>query len=208
MKKIAVIPRVEFIEKREEFCDALDQKWTDFLLSINLFPILLPNNVSYVKKFLKIVEINGLLISGGGSLIKYNGSSPERDEIEKIMINFSIKKNIPVLGVCRGMQSIQNYFGNKIEIIKNHVKKNHTLDILDNTKIGKILKQYDQVNSFHEYGSFKNNKNIITLAKSNDSVIEAIRHADKEIYGIMWHPERENPFNKVDKLFFKMVFGG
>ena len=105
-------------------------------------------------------------------------------------------------------QSIQNYFGNKIEIIKNHVKKNHTLDILDNTKIGKILKQYDQVNSFHEYGSFKNNKNIITLAKSNDSVIEAIRHADKEIYGIMWHPERENPFNKVDKLFFKMVFGG
>jgi gamma-glutamyl-gamma-aminobutyrate hydrolase PuuD len=31
---------------------------------------------------------------------------------------------------------------------------------------------------------------------------------DKEIYGIMWHPERENPFNKVDKLFLKMVFGG
>ena len=29
MKKIAVIQRVEFIEKRNEFCDALDQRWTD-----------------------------------------------------------------------------------------------------------------------------------------------------------------------------------
>lgn len=207
MKNIAVIQRVEFIEKRNEFCDLLDQRWTDLLLSINLFPLFLPNNVSYVNKFLKIREINGLLISGGGSLTKYNGSSPERDEIEKIMINFSIKKNIPVLGVCRGMQSIQNYFGNKIQTIKNHVKKRHSLNILDNTKIGKILKQHEQVNSFHEYGSIKTNKDIVTLAISNDSVIEAIRHVDKDIYGIMWHPERESPFNKVDKLFLKMVFG-
>ena len=208
MKNIAVIQRVEFIEKRNEFCDALDQSWTDLLLSINLFPILLPNNVSYVKKFLKTTQINGLLISGGGSLTKYGGSSPERDTIEKIMINFSITKNIPVLGVCRGMQSIQNYFGNDIQIIKNHVKKRHSLNVLDNAKIGKILKQYDQVNSFHEYGSLKSNKDIISLAISNDNVIEAIRHVGKEIYGIMWHPERENPFNKVDKSFLKMVFGG
>lgn len=208
MKNIAIIQRVEFIKKRNEFCDALDQRWTELLLSINLFPIFLPNNISYVKKFIKTREINGLLISGGGSLVKYNGSSPERDEIEKIMINFSIKKNIPVLGVCRGMQSIQNYFGNKIQNIKNHVKENHTLNILDNTRIGKILKQYDQVNSFHDYGSYKTNKNIITLAMSNDGIVEAIKHADRQIYGIMWHPERENPFNNVDKLFFKMVFGG
>ena len=207
MKNIAIIQRVEFIKKRNEFCDALDQRWTDLLLSINLFPIFLPNNISYVKKFIKTREINGLLISGGGSLVKYNGSSPERDEIEKILINFSIKKNIPVLGVCRGMQSIQNHFDNNIQTIKNHVNKRHPLNVVDNTKIGKILKQYDEVNSFHEYGSIKTNKDIITLAISNDGIIEAIRHIDKEIYGIMWHPERENPFNKLDKSFLKMIFG-
>ena len=83
MKNIAVIQRVEFIEKRNEFCDALDQSWTDLLLSINLFPILLPNNVSYVKKFLKTTQINGLLISGGGSLTKYGGSSPEEIQLKK-----------------------------------------------------------------------------------------------------------------------------
>ena len=71
-----------------------------------------------------------------------------------------------------------------------------------------ILKQYDEVNSFHEYGSIKTNKNFITLAISNDGIIEAVKHIDREIYGIMWHPERENPFNKLDKLFLKMIFGG
>ena len=57
MKNIAVIQRVEFIEKRNEFCDLLDQKWTDFLLSINIFPIFLPNNISYVKSFLKLKKL-------------------------------------------------------------------------------------------------------------------------------------------------------
>ena len=81
------------------------------MLSINIFPIFLPNNISYVKKFLKIKKISGVLITGGGSLVKYNGFSPERDEIEKIMINFSIKKEkLPTLGICRGMQSNPKLF--------------------------------------------------------------------------------------------------
>ena len=207
MKNIAVVQRVEFIEKRNEFCDALDQKWTDLLLSVNLFPIFLPNNISYVNKFIKKKKIGGLLISGGGSLIKYNGSNPERDEIDTVMIDFSIKNNIPILGICRGMQSIQNYFGNNIKIIKNHVHKNHSLNILGNSKIEKLLRQYDKVNSFHEYGSKESNMEIITLAMSEDGVVEAIRHINKEIYGIMWHPEREIPYSNLDKLLLKMIFG-
>ena len=207
MKNIAVIQRVEFIEKRNEFCDSLDQKWTDFLLSINIFPIFLPNNISYVKKFLKIKKISGVLITGGGSLVKYNGLSPERDEIEKIMINFSIKEKLPTLGICRGMQSIQNYFGNDITKIKNHVKKNHILNIAGNSRIEKILKKYNKVNSFHEYGSNKTSKDIVALAKSDDGIVEAIKHKNKEIYGIMWHPEREKPFNNLDKSLLKIIFG-
>ena len=107
----------------------------------------------------------------------------ERDAIEKIMINFSISKNIPVLGVCRGMQSIQNHFGNDIQIIKNHVKKRHSLNVLDYTKVGKILKQYDQVNSFHEYGSLKSNKDIISLAVSNDMLLKLLDMWIKKFMG-------------------------
>ena len=105
------------------------------------------------------------------------------------------------------MQSIQNHFGVNIKAIKNHVKNPHTLNIIGNTKIEKLLKQYNKVNSFHEYGSNEANKDIITMAMSDDGIIEAIRHIDKEIYGIMWHPERETPFNYLDKLLLKMVFG-
>ena len=103
---------------------------------------------------------------------------------------------------------MQDYFGNNIHIIKNHGKKYHSLNILGDTKIEKILKKYDEVNSFHDYGAIKTNKDIITLATSNDGVIEAIRHKNKEIYGIMWHPEREYPFNRLDKMLLKVIFGG
>ena len=207
MKNIAVIQKVEYVKGRNETCDALDQKWIDLLLSLDLFPILIPNNINYIKKFVEIEETNGLLISGGGSLVKYNGSNPERDETENFMIDFSIKKNIPILGVCRGMQSIQHYFGINIKKIKNHVKNPHTLNIIGNSKIEEILKQHDKVNSFHEYGSNEANKEIITMAISDDGIIEAVRHINKKIYGIMWHPERESPYNDLDKLLLQMVFG-
>ena len=87
----------------------------------------------------------------------------------------AIKEKLPTLGVCRGMQSIQNYFGNDIIKIKNHVKKTHILNIVGNSRIEKLLKKYNKVNSFHEYGSNKTSKDIVALAKSDDDIVEAIK---------------------------------
>ena len=58
-----------------------------------------------------------------------------------------------------------------------------------------------------EYGSNKTSKDIVALAKSDDGIVEAIKHKNKEIYGIMWHPEREKPFNNLDKSLLKIIFG-
>ena len=67
---------------------------------------------------------------------------------EKIMINFSITKNIPVLGVCRGMQLINLYFGGKIIKKKRHMRTKHNVNF-SNKKFFKLNNL--NVNSFHNF---------------------------------------------------------
>jgi len=207
MKQIAIVQRAEFIEKRNETCDLIDQRLTDFLLSNNYFPIFLPNNTSYVKMFIKNVAVDGIILSGGDALTKYNGISLERDEVERLMIKFSMSKDIPLLGICRGMQAIQDFFQNNIHPVKSHVNTKHVLKVQGSNRFCKIIQSDRIVNSYHNYGSFKVEKNFLCLATSDDGVVEAIKHDKKEIYGIMWHPERNKPFRKADKLLIKYIFG-
>ena len=49
MKKIALIQRVDNITNRSEKRDSVDQKWTEFLMLINIFPIYIPNNIKYAQ---------------------------------------------------------------------------------------------------------------------------------------------------------------
>ena len=47
---------------------------------------------------------------------------------------------------------------------------------------------------------------LIIEAVSEDGVIEALKVKDKEIYGTMWHPEREKPYEKADVQFIRQIF--
>ena len=64
-----------------------------------------------------------------------------RDKTEISIINFAQSNNLPLLGICRGMQMIGNWFGVKLHLVKNHNKTRHKV-------YGKIKKE---VNSFHSY---------------------------------------------------------
>ena len=122
------------------------------------------------------------------------------------MIEFAIKKKIPSLGVCRGMQFFNKYFGGKIEYCssKTHVKTRHKVQFIDK-KIEKMIgKKSSIVNSFHE-----NLLRLDTLSKEfipfgiveHDNTVEGCYHKKYPIIGIMWHPERESNFRKEFNLF-------
>ena len=202
MKRIAVTQRVDVIDFRNERRDALDQKWTSFLQQINLLPIFVPNNVSYVNQLIEDKPIDGILLTGGNSLVKYGGDAPERDEVEKKLIDFACSKHIPLLGVCRGMQMIQDYFNNSLLHVKGHVATRHTLVVQEGLRISNVVNRFQDVNSFNEYGAYKVNGDLLSVAHSLDGVIMALEHKRYKIYGVMWHSERESPFNKNDQEMF------
>ena len=111
MKRVIVTQRVDVVIEYKERRDAIDQLWVKFLLSIDIFPIFISNNMNYVEYVLNNENIDGVLFTGGNDLLKYGGNSPERDCIEIFILEWAIEMNIPVLGVCRGMQLIQDFFG-------------------------------------------------------------------------------------------------
>jgi gamma-glutamyl-gamma-aminobutyrate hydrolase PuuD len=48
----------------------------------------------------------------------------------------------------------------------------------------------------------------LPVAHSLDDVVMAVEHKEHKIFGIMWHSERESPFNKNDQDMFKEIFWG
>ena len=99
--------------------DFIDHYWIDFFEKKKIEFKLVPNSIKNLKKILiseKNVKL--IIIPGGNDLFKKNKLTKIRFKIEKILIKHSLKKNIQLLGVCRGMQIMNYHFGRKIVLSK------------------------------------------------------------------------------------------
>lgn len=198
MKKIFVTQRVEEIKSYGEIRDCIDVKWNQLLKVAGYLPILVPNSKMILEDLLTEISPDGILLTGGNDLYKYGGNAEQRDEVEAYLIQYAIRNKISVIGVCRGMQMIVDYFGGKLEKVENHVAVQHS--IIGDTDT-------DKVNSFHNFGIYDTPDVLESLYKSNDGVIEAVKHKVYNIYGQMWHPERYEPFRERDILKLQEIFG-
>ncbi len=164
---------------------------------------------NYLKEF-KENRISGIILTGGNSITPslYESSevlddvSIERDNTEKALLDFAVKNETPVLGICRGFEFLNVYFGGKIRKIENHSAVNHSIKVVDPESV-KYLGNSAKVNSFHNYGITPEDvsKKLKVFAAAQDNTIEGIYHSTLPIAGIMWHPERpgcDDKFN--DKL--------
>lgn len=196
MKTIALTQRVDIVSNERK--DSIDQKWFDFLLDCKLSPYLVPNDLEVTKVVFNTVNFNGIILSGGSDLTFYGGNAPERDETELYILKLAITRKIPLLGICRGMELIQHYFGIKLSEVSGHAGNIHDIKINDSFK---------KVNSYHNFGTSQTSNELEVLAFASDGVIESIAHKKYPIKGIMWHPERNDPFLGDDIDFVKELFG-
>ena len=186
------------IQIDSEARDSIDRRWFDFFKKSNLTPIIAPNDIELVKAIFTKIEFDGILLTGGGDIKACGGKDKKREEVEDFLIEYAIKKKIPLVGICRGMQKIQNYFGVKIDKVLGHVAQKQK--ILINNKLS-------EVNSYHDFGTKENNsKEFEIFAIAKDEVIKGIKHKKHNITAIMWHPERIIPNRKEDIKLFNEVF--
>ena len=143
----------------------------------------LPNMGAETIDYFKKLELNVLLLSGGDNL----GETPIRDETEKFLLEYALENKIPVIGVCRGMQLINNYLGGNVKLgdqdfIHFHRATEHL--VLFGEQVVKL-------NSFHNnvISADTLSKELAVLAAcKEDGSVEAVR--GEGILAVMWHPER------------------
>jgi|TARA_B100001971_G_C18221024_1_gene557209 putative glutamine amidotransferase len=199
MKIIFISQRLDKVGKYNELRNNIDIRFSLFLKKIGMMPILIPNNCFQLKVLFKKIRPKGIILSPGGD----PREKDKRYEVERLLINYSKKNNIPLLGICRGAQALNLFFGGKIKKINNHVRRNHNLQ-------GMLIKNKIKIKTkcFHEYGIEKSilGKNLKVLASSKDGSIECFEHITKKIMGIMWHPERFKKFRKFELNLIKRFF--
>ena len=186
------------------YIDYLDHYWIKYFEKKKYSFQLIPNSLLNSKNLINNITKKDLIIlPGGNDILGKNHLFKTRLKIEKDLLSLSIRKKIPLLGVCRGMQVINNYFGGDIKKIKGHMNTKHPVFM----KKRFFEKPKIIVNSFHNYCiSSKNvSKELEILATDNQSNIEMFKHRKLKIFGVMWHPEREKQSKNLDKIIKELI---
>ena len=192
-----LISQKETINEHGDAIDLLERNYVNYF-SDKFVIIPVPNDLKAAKKLFDLAD--GIVLTGGGDF----DEQPKRNLVESELIKLSIKKDIPLIGICRGMQFINKYFGGNLSKVDNHVKVTHKIKFtkLQNDEVQK------KVNSYHCYGMKKNdvaNDLIIDSFSDNDEIVESFHHKKYKIIGIQWHPERDSGISKwIDKKIFKL----
>jgi putative glutamine amidotransferase len=151
-----------------------------------------------VDAALEICEkVDGIVLTGGNDLAAYGGDAPDRDATEVALLDLAERRDLPVLGVCRGMQMIQHRYGTRLQPVRGHVAPQQCISI-DGKRV--------EVNSFHNFGAVEVSPPLMSWAIADDGVIKAVRHVDRRMIGVMWHPERLDPFAADDVALFSRFF--
>lgn len=200
LKRVALTQRVDVIAGRNESRDALDQRWSALLGDLGAIAVPLPNRTVDVAGWCRSLGVDAAILTGGNDLVgspDARATAPERDALELALLQHCLEADVPVLGVCRGMEMINHWRGGRLRAVRGHVACRHALTLLS-TDLS--WPQPAEVNSYHDVAIPLDGlgEGLEALALAGDGTVEAVRLAGARCHGIMWHPEREAPFRDSD----------
>ena len=188
--KIGIIPTIRKKYNTLEYC--IDEKLVQFIRKI--FPS--GEIVLLIEK--KLTKVNLIISSGGNTLYVFSKRDEDkiRETFDSYYLNFAFKYKISFIGICFGAQFIAKRYGSKIKKIRNHVSLSHKVFGMEKTLF---------VNSYHNYGVFNLASKLEKIFWASDNSIELFKLIDRNIYGMMWHPERNNKVKSFDRKFFREI---
>ena len=161
-------------------------------------------------------KLDGILLTGGADINplflgeepiqELHGINPRRDRQELLLTRLAADRQIPILGICRGIQTMNAALGGPLyqdihsQMEGTRIKHDqnldrcyasHTVTIEKDTLLHRLFKTDTiAVNSFHHQAIKEPAPGFRVCARATDGVIEAMESTEyKSMLGVQWHPE-------------------
>ncbi len=198
----------------------LAQGYYESVLQAGGIPLVLPPYTDAEALCQTLDRVDGILLSGGGDINPLllgeepipglHGICPQRDEMELQLVREAYNRQIPMLGICRGIQTLVAALGGTIyqdlntqyseaPLVKHdqdldRAYASHTVKVEAGSTLASLFPEAVEkglpVNSFHHQAVRTPGPLLRVSAKATDGVIEAVESNEfKSIIGIQWHPE-------------------
>lgn len=195
-------------------------------------PLMLPLNTETDVLEAQMALVDGVILTGGYDVnpVLYNQQPrqklgeilPIRDEFEFKVLEIAKEQKLPVLGVCRGLQIINTFFGGSLEqdlsyiVSENEILKHnqnqtptlttHDIVVEDKSWLSPILGKHNVVNSFHHQVIKEVAPEFNAVAHALDGVVESIEYSgDQFLVAVQWHPEMLKENVEMNKIFELLI---
>src|SRR5262245_11465441 len=208
--------------------------YLDAVLWAGGLPLMIPtvNDRYTIAEYVR--RVNGILLPGSPTDIdpRHYGATaneklgklyPERDATDFAILDLvESQQNMPVLGICYGIQSLSVYRGGSLiqdipSLVEGAVTHDeddgkpaarHVVRLAEDSLIGGLARRSEmEVNSYHHQAIETPGRNLRAVAYANDGVIEAVEDTTgRFVVGVQWHPERDwknDPFSRA--LFSRFI---
>lgn len=199
----------------EKFATLIPHDYLRAVIEVEAIPIMIPvaEDPQTIDRYIELVD--GILLTGGEDVDpglygeENTGLSHDvsciRDRSEMYIISQALKKGMPLLGICRGLQILNIFLGGTLyqdipsqvgtavthpNPMKERDEVHHPVNIKSNTLLAGVFgKERVMVNSRHHQGVKKLAAGLVVNAVADDGIIEGFEDAERNIMAVQWHPE-------------------
>jgi putative glutamine amidotransferase len=191
-------------------------------------PVVLPVTETNLLDSL-LDRLDGLLLTGGTDINPlYYGETPtsslgqteeERDVFELELANLALARDMPIFGICRGMQLLNVAMGGSLHqdlqqslgqnVFHAHIQfrkwqPTHEIALIMGSRLHRIVgKDRFAVNSFHHQAIHRLGDGLMVTAHADDGVVEAVEATSHTaVFAVQWHPEMMAERDRTQQLLF------
>ena len=217
-------------------CSAIESaRWAAWEVVVNLSPrtyslavqraggvaLILPPDDSVAEAPDELLDLlDGLILAGGSDIdpTSYGAKPhpetkntwPERDRFEIALGTRALERDMPVLGICRGMEmlnviqggTLNQHLGLELHRHTPGVFTDHRVELQPGSLAARVVgSDTTEVKSAHHQGVEELGEGVAVSGHADDGVVEAIELPDRSFaVGVLWHPEEDERSRLVGSL--------